>query len=388
MATPFKDLIDSALVARYAQGLAAVPGFDSNTFEAAVLPALPALELKDRVRCVADAVAAQLGDDPPRALAALLALAGPPAALNVPNSGDFGLWPATMFVQRHALACPAESMAALHALTQRFTSEWAIRPFLVHYPDRTWAALSTWTADPSPHVRRLCSEGTRPRLPWGPKLDASVRDPERGLALLDRLHLDPHPYVRRSVANHVGDVAKDHLDLAVARLERWKAAAPPARQADTAWLVRHALRHPIKQGCPAALRCIGLDPALPIHLTALRCSPEVRLGEALTIEAEVACDIAGTAEIDLLVHFVKADGSRRPKAFKGWRIALEPGVPQVLARRLPLRDVTTRRHFTGVHRVEVQANGRSPGGADFVLRLAGAEPEDDGPAPGPARSQA
>lgn len=142
------------------------------------------------------------------------------------------------------------AMRMQHALTQRFTAEFSIRHFWLHDPERTLAQLSAWTTDPSPHVRRLCSEGTRPRLPWAMRLPALVRDPSPVLPLLEALKDDPELYVRRSVANHLGDIAKDHPALVFGLCERWLEGASPERR----WLLRHALRYWAKKGDPTALR--------------------------------------------------------------------------------------------------------------------------------------
>ena len=141
-------------------------------------------------------------------------------------------------------------MAAQHALTQRFSAEFSIRPFLIRDQDRTLARLLEWTRDPSPHVRRLCSEGTRPRLPWATRIPAFVKNPEPVFPILEILKNDPSLYVRRSVANHLGDVAKDHPEKAFALCERWLTGA----SSELKWLIRHALRHPAKKGDKNALR--------------------------------------------------------------------------------------------------------------------------------------
>lgn len=142
------------------------------------------------------------------------------------------------------------SMKAQYEITRRFTAEFSIRPFLARDPERTLAVLARWTRDPCPHVRRLCSEGPRPRLPWGMRLRAFVRDPRPCVPILEALKDDPSLYVRRSVANHLGDIAKDHLDLAIDLCERWRKGA----SAERLWLIRHALRHPAKKGHARALR--------------------------------------------------------------------------------------------------------------------------------------
>ncbi len=141
------------------------------------------------------------------------------------------------------------SMRAQYELTKRFSAEFSIRPFLIRRQAQTLERLMEWTDDPDPHVRRLCSEGTRPRLPWAVRIPAFVKDPRPCLPILERLKDDPDLYIRRSVANHVGDIAKDHLDLALEVCDRWLKGATAERK----WVIRHALRHPAKKEVAAAL---------------------------------------------------------------------------------------------------------------------------------------
>jgi 3-methyladenine DNA glycosylase AlkC len=151
------------------------------------------------------------------------------------------------------------SMAAQYELTRRFSAEFSLRPFLIRWPERTLARLLEWTKDPDPHVRRLCSEGTRPRLPWAIRIPAFVQDPRPVIPILESLRDDPEEYVRRSVANHLGDIAKDHPELAFGICERWLSGAGEERK----WQIRHAVRHPAKRGVPAALRLRELAKAAP-----------------------------------------------------------------------------------------------------------------------------
>jgi 3-methyladenine DNA glycosylase AlkC len=151
------------------------------------------------------------------------------------------------------------SMAAQYELTRRFSAEFSMRPFLIRWPERTLARLLEWTKDPDPHVRRLCSEGARPRLPWAIRIPALIRDPRPVIPILEALRDDPEEYVRRSVANHLGDIAKDHPELAFEICERWVSGASEDRK----WLIRHAVRHPAKHGVATALRLRELAKAAP-----------------------------------------------------------------------------------------------------------------------------
>ena len=181
--------------------------------------------------------------------------------------GVFFYLPHVSFVALYGLD-PAEnggrdpfetSMAAQYELTRRFSAEFSMRPFLIQWPERTLARLLEWTKDPDPHVRRLCSEGVRPRLPWAIRIPALIRDPRPVIPILEALRDDPEEYVRRSVANHLGDIAKDHPALAFEIGERWVSGASEDRK----WLIRHAVRHPAKHGVAAALRLRELAKASP-----------------------------------------------------------------------------------------------------------------------------
>ena len=161
--------------------------------------------------------------------------------------------PHLFFVARHGLDHFEDSMRAQYALTQRFTAEYSIRAFLEKHPEATLARLREWAADPSQHVRRLVSEGTRPRLPWAPRLRAFQKDPRPVLELLELLKDDPELYVRRSVANNLNDIGKDHPALLTAVAKRWLRGATPERR----WIVDHALRSAVKRADAGALGALG-----------------------------------------------------------------------------------------------------------------------------------
>jgi 3-methyladenine DNA glycosylase AlkC len=249
--TPLKSLIGPGCVGLIAESFAAVvPGFDVASFAREACEGLDALELKPRAAHIAAALARRLSRDARVACRQLEAAMGSELSRTEKNGlAPFFYLPHSSFLHGHVVDLVA-GLAACHALTRRFTAEFAIRPFLVREPQRSLEVIAGWTSDPSPHVRRLVSEGTRPRLPWAERLPAFVKDPSPLLPMLDRLVDDPEPYVRRSVANHVGDIAKDHPAVAFDLCRRWLEAATPLRRA----VVRHAVRHPAKKGVVEALR--------------------------------------------------------------------------------------------------------------------------------------
>lgn len=261
---PLKDLMGRRLIALIGESLAAVvPGFDVRRFKARALSGLEALALKERAMHIAQAMAAQLPADFEDVAPLLIRSFGPPLAATEGNGlAPFFYFPHAHLIARHGVARFDSGMAANYELTQRFTAEFSIRPFLVAHRARCLALLQRWTKDPNPHVRRLVSEGTRPRLPWAMRLPEFQADPHLSLPLLEALKDDPELYVRRSVANHLGDIAKDHPDIAFAVCERWldelRASADDRQAEQRRWIVRHAVRLPARQGAAPALRLRAL----------------------------------------------------------------------------------------------------------------------------------
>jgi 3-methyladenine DNA glycosylase AlkC len=277
------------------------------------------------------------------------------------------LWPVGEYVARHGLHAPERALQCLHALTQRFTAEFAIRPFIVQHPALVFDTLARWCHDPSAHVRRLVSEGSRPRLPWGLRLQALVADPAPTLPLLRALQDDPSPYVRRSVANHLNDIAKDHPGL----VADWLDQHLPGASAERAALLRHASRGLVKQGHLQVLQAFGQGAAFCGQARLQAAPAVVQLGGAVTLTLQLRSTAARaqTLAIDYAVHHVKADGSRSAKVFKGWQRTLPAHGELTLVKRHALKPITTRRYHAGEHLLSVQLNGRTLAQTAFELQL-------------------
>ena len=377
MAEAFKHLINAEAIRDIGLHLArAGPGFDRRVFEQQALAGLDGLALKARVMQVAHALVASLPADVHRAASLLEASLGPAgqgddlAGLRTSSAGLAGwpVWPLTEAITLLAARQhPARGLQALHAMTQRLTAEFAIRPFLIHHPEIGFATLARWADDPSAHVRRLVSEGSRPRLPWGLRLHDLVSNPSPTLPLLARLQDDPSPYVRRSVANHLNDIAKDHPALIAQWLQQHLAGASPDRQA----LLRHASRTLIKQGDAAVLAAWGLaaafigDGTLGLSATQGAVGDVVGLHIGLHSRARQAQKLV----VDYAVHYVKAHGGSTPKVFKGWVITLAPGEQRQLHKRHSFKPVSTRRYHPGAHRIDLRINGQVLAEAGFELCL-------------------
>jgi 3-methyladenine DNA glycosylase AlkC len=378
MAEPFKNLLNVQLVANAGAQIERVwPEFEREAFFRAAAEGLGLLELKARAMQICSALEATLPADFTQAADVIEACLAPAAAHDKVSSQPGGeeqglagwiLWPVGEFIARRGQHDPERALHALHALTQRFSAEFAIRPFIVQHPARVFPLLESWLQDPSPHVRRLVSEGSRPRLPWGLQLKALIADPAPTLPLLRALQDDPSEYVRRSVANHLNDIAKDHPGLIADWLELHLPGAPPPRRA----LLRHASRTLIKKGDKRVLAAWGLDQPFKGRVE-FRLSPnEVVVGESLLLVLSLHAGARRRQKlaVDYVVHHVKADGRTTAKVFKGWTVELAPGESVVLEKRHSMRAVTTRRYHAGAHAVEIQVNGRVLASAPFGLRLA------------------
>jgi 3-methyladenine DNA glycosylase AlkC len=374
MPEPFKNLINPALVRACGEHLQRTwRGFDRRGFEQLALHGLAGLEMKARAMQIADALEATLPDDFDRAAGVIETALAPAAAgdeidFRITDAGLAGWigWPLGEFIARRGQAMPERGLQALHALTQRFTGEFAIRPYLVNHFARTLDTLSRWQHDPSAHVRRLVSEGSRPRLPWGLQIKALIADPRPTLPLLLTLQDDGSEYVRRSVANHLNDIAKDHPAVVAHWLETHLPGATPERRA----LLKHASRTLVKKGDARVLKAWGLGGAFRGEASLTITPRRIAIGGAVGLELTLVSTAAKpqALAIDYVVHHVKANGSTSPKVFKGWQLALAPRETRMLAKKHSLRLITTRVYHPGEHRVDVQINGKPVASSSFVLR--------------------
>lgn len=367
MAEPLKNFFDARLVRSIGESLRRVwPAFPLSAFVRRANKGLDELELLDRGRHLARALREALPSDYPEAVGILVRSLGDPLK-DVEGNGmaPFFYLPHTIFVGEYGLDHFDVSMEAQHALTKRFTCEFSIRFFFDRHEARTLRVLEGWARDPDPHVRRLVSEGTRPRLPWAMRLRRFQEDPAPVLRLLELLKDDPELFVRRSVANNLNDIAKDHPDRAVEVCRRWLRNATDERR----WIVRHALRSLVKKGHPEALALLGFEAGEHLQVKGTVHPRRVRSGEKVEITLQVrnTGDEACAVQTDLVVHYVKANGAARPKVFKGAGLKLGPGERRDISVRVSLREMTTRRHHPGEHRVEARVNGRDVAVGGFIL---------------------
>ena len=328
---------------------------------------LAPLSLRSRTDLVADALVLAFGSYSAAASTYRTALADP-------GFTGWILWPVTESVTTLALRDRAgaafdDALDLLAELTPRLTSEFAIRRLLEADPARALRRILPWTGHKDPHVRRLASEGTRPYLPWAVRVPALLATPEATLPLLDALHNDPSEYVRRSVANHLNDLARHAPGQVVDTAGRWQATGT----AGSSWVIRHGLRTLVKKGHPGALALMGFD-AADISVTGPYTTgpvPVLTLPAELVFTADLTNDGDAGARlaVDYVVHYVKARGFTAPKVFKLTVLELAPGESRRVSARHALRQMSTRQHYSGRHAVELQVNGIRHGRLEFELTV-------------------
>jgi 3-methyladenine DNA glycosylase AlkC len=360
MGEPLKNHFGPEVPARIADMIVqADAAFPRQAFLDEALDGYEELELTPRARQIGRALGHHLPRDYERAIETLLASLGP--KLEQPELTGieaFLYLPHVFYVAEFGADHFEASMRAQYELTQRFSAEYSIRVFLERHPEQTLERLRVWALDPSVHVRRLVSEGTRPRLPWAPRLRAFQDDPRPVFDLLELLKDDPELYVRRSVANNLNDIGKDNPAALIETCRRWLRDASPERL----WLVRHALRSAVKRAEPEALALLGFDSGAAVSVREVGITPAVaRIGESVTVGVELENQSSATLRLlaDLRVQFVKANGELGPKVFKLKELELGAGASVRLAKTISLAQHTTRKHYPGLHRVELLVNGRA-----------------------------
>lgn len=353
-------------------GPAAVEGLRTSLSQAAGRRAWPALSAAEEqlaplaLRARADLLAAALVSD--LAMDYDGAAAVFRAALDDQAFTGWMIWPVseaavTLALDNGSTGAFDDALALLSAMTPRLTSEFAIRRLLIRDLDRALAQIQHWTAHPDEHVRRLASEGTRPYLPWAIRVPQIIARPDSTFPLLDALYADPSQTVRRSVANHLNDVARHAPAEVVAAAARWRAEADDG----AAWTVRHGLRTLVKKAHPGALALLGFAPvAVSVSEPQLDRGAVTLPGElSFTVEVRNESDRAARVAVDYLVHYVKANGLLAPKVFKLAVAELEPGQTRRFRKSHAFRQMTTRVHYPGRHELQVQVNGVLSASTEF-----------------------
>ena len=343
--------------------------FDSAGFVRDTMNPLAALELKERIVHIASVLEKYLAADYRIAAKQITAALPPPLDPKRTDDdfGDFIIAPLGEFVVRNGLQKKhlQLSLRTLKAITQRFSMEFAIRPFITAHTDETMTQLAKWAKDRNYHVRRLVCEGTRPLLPWSKRLSL---DTATAISLLDTLHADTTRYVTRSVSNHLNDIAKSEPAVVLDTLKRWKKKGQQ-EASELRWMSQHALRTLVKQGDSNALKFLGFRPNPKIEVSEITFkSSRVKRGQGIEFAFTVTAARDENLIIDYVIDFVKANGKLAPKVHKLKQIRLPKDESQTVGKRHMLKaNATTFTLYPGTHHLTLQINGKSFGTATFEL---------------------
>lgn len=350
MAEPLKAMYDTRFIDEFAQRVRGRwERFDSERFRALVFSdGWDELELKGRIRRISESLGETLPPDYAEALGILEAISGECRGFPYLFFPDF--------IERFGLDHWEPSIRALERFTPLSSAEFAVRPFIKRDSERMMAQMLRWAEHPDEHVRRLASEGCRPRLPWADALPAFKKDPSPVLPILEKLKADPSEYVRRSVANNLNDISKDHPELVLELASRWLGADPL-----TDGVLRHGCRSLIRASAhPVALKLFGLNPPEGIAVERWEASPlDPEVGGAVDVRYEVRVPEGDPVKLrlELAVEFPRAGGRSYRKLFKLSEKTVPGGTSVKGERRHSFADLSTRKHSPGEHRMILVANG-------------------------------
>ncbi|MCP4523075.1 MAG: DNA alkylation repair protein [Candidatus Gracilibacteria bacterium] len=345
------------------------PEFEEKIYIEETIFLFPELELKQRIHHMKDMLRKHLPDD--YITAVLILIKSLPEELDPEKTdNDFGSFTLSAYGEYIAeFGCNEEyldfSLSCFEECTKRFSMEFAIRPFLIKYPNETLKYVKKWSVSENYHVRRFASEGIRPNLPWGGKVDIGIKTT---LNILNNLYSDQTQYVLRSVANNLNDISKIDSDIVIQTLLSWKESGNQNKK-NMLFLITHALRTQIKSGNPKALQLLGYYmPDIKIQDYNIH-SSEVKIGESLEFSFDLSSNISQKLLINYVIHFVTARGSISTKIFHISKKSLRKGEHMTIQKKHPLRSMTTKKLYPGKHFVEIFINGEIFGKKEFQLNL-------------------
>ena len=256
------------------------------------------------------------------------------------------------------------SIAALERYTPFSSSEFAVRPFIINHEERMMAQMYAWSKHENEHVRRLASEGCRPALPWGQALTKYKKDPTPILPILEQLKTDPSLYVRKSVANNINDISKTHPDLVVKLAKNWY-----GENEYTNWIVKHGCRTLLKKGNRDVLAIFGYNNAAHIEIADFALdAAAVSIGSSITFGFTISAKEATKVRLEYGIDYVKANGKTSRKIFQISESTLKANAKKQHKKTHDLINLSTRKHYPGIHSIALIVNGTESGKLDFELK--------------------
>ncbi|MBT3251825.1 MAG: DNA alkylation repair protein [Candidatus Marinimicrobia bacterium] len=357
MAEPFKNLFNLTLIENLSNEIIKVdPSFDSHGFKVSVFDEdWDNRELKDRMHHISVCLRKYLPEDYIKAVDILLKVSS--------NSSGFQFMFFPDFVEMYGLDYFEKSVEALEFFTTSSSSEFAVRPFIIKYPGKMMKQMMIWSKSENHHIRRLSSEGCRPRLPWAMALHEFKKDPTTVIKLLEKLKNDESEYVRRSVANNLNDISKDHPDLILKLAKKWKGQSPETDQ-----LIKHACRTMLKNGVTEVLELFGFGNPEKIKLLDFNVDQNVKMGDKIQFGFSISSEEGqlGRLRIEYAIDFMKSNGKQSAKVFKISEGNYQDSVKKI-TRKYSFKKITTRKYYSGLHGISIIINGKEFIRGEFIL---------------------
>lgn len=363
---PLKNMYNPAFLGKVANvATAALKGFNRDAFLKQIFAdGWHQLELKQRVRRISTVLHAMLSGNYSNDVKQLLKLT---EALHKHAGRDntFEYIFLADYVEQFGLAHHAASLQAMERITILCSCEYAIRPYLIQDQEATLQIMLRWASHAHPSVRRLASEGCRPRLPWGMALPQLKKDPTPILPILEILKNDPSEFVRKSVANNINDIAKDNPEIALRIAYGW---AGQTRETD--WIIKHGCRTLLKKANVEALQLFGLSHQPLCTVSDLKLQrKKIAIGDHLHFSFSLVNDAEAPSSlrVEYAITYAKANGKQSRKVFKITENSYHPSVAVPFTRKQSFADMTTRKHYAGEHTIEILINGASKASAIFEV---------------------
>lgn len=370
MAEPLKNVFNPKFFEIFTDSLdQIIIDFDKKKFLSEVLiPDWEDLELKERMRHITIAIKPYLEEDYSKSIQQILKLTGlfqydprlkeikwgPLACIFLPD-----------FIEVYGLEHPEISVRAMERITQFISCEFAIRPFIIKYEEYMITQMKQWSGHDNEHVRRLASEGCRPRLPWAMALPSLKNDPSPILPILETLKNDPSEFVRRSVANNLNDISKDHPQKVIDLAKAWKGES---KEVD--WVIKHACRTLLKEGNQEVMQLFGFGSIDDISIENFQIiNKSVKIGEDVIFKFELHNQSSKKEKVRLEygVHYLKKNGSLSRKVFKISEKLYEPGSVSHIEKKQSFKLITTRKFHLGEHMISIIINGEEVEERTFEL---------------------
>jgi 3-methyladenine DNA glycosylase AlkC len=361
MADALKDMFNKQFFRELAIGFnKADKNFHPENFLKDITKGLEQLSLNERMRNTSVCLKKHLPQDYKKALRILLEVAsqfkGGYRALLFPD-----------FVGQYGHDHIALSLDALKVLTSYGSSEFAIREYLKRDLKGTLKVMYKWADDKNHHVRRLASEGSRPRLPWSFSIPQIMNEPELTRSILEKLKADNELYVRKSVANHLNDFSNSQTEWMLKVMSGWDKS-----NVHTAWIIKHASRTLIKKGHSGSLAIFDFEKNAKVELKGLKLSSsKLKLGEQQNFSFDLISGKNKTQKlvVDYAIHYSKKSGELNRKVFKLKELQLKPAEKVRISKSQTFKDFSTRKHYEGKHVIEILVNGKSMGIKEFLLTV-------------------